>query len=77
MIRNQLSSLKICFKKTFEEKYTNNWDNEEYAICVLVQELKTGFNQRDNSRIKDAVDERKRYLLINDQLMSSRISESG
>lgn len=75
LIISKLSNLKICFRKSFHNKYADQWAKEEAKINILVQELKTGLNQGDNRRIQEALDEWKVYLMIDSNWKSERISD--
>jgi len=75
IISSKLNNLKICFRKSFHNKYADQWSKEEAKINVLAQELKTGLNQGDSRRIQEAVNEWKAYLMMNANWKSERISE--
>lgn len=76
LISSKLSSLKICFRKSLENKYADQWAKEEAKINALAQELKTGINQGDTKRIQEAIDSWKSYLIIDSNWKSERISET-
>lgn len=75
LISSKLPSLKICFRKSFHNKYADQWAKEEAKIDALAQELKTGLNQGDSKRIQEAVGEWKAYLMLDSSWKSERISE--
>lgn len=75
LITSKLPSLKICFRKSFHNKFADQWTKEEVKINALIQELKTGLNQGDTIRIQEAVNDWKNYLMIDASWKSERISE--